>query len=98
MFKRLTAVRHEQASSMQLVGEAVERRPGESLAASLLAVGWPQPGRSLAPTNLAQRQTWNYYCGIGVCGECRVMLPNGTSVKACQYEGDNQLPPEAAEP
>jgi ferredoxin len=96
MFKRLADSRLREPIRVQVLDEELDGQPGETLAASLLAAGWPRQGRSLAREDLARRPAWNYYCGIGVCGECRVTLPDGRSVKACQYENESgaDLPPD----
>lgn len=87
MFKRLAPSHTAHTKIIRVGDEAVDCQVGESLAASLLVSGWPKPDRILAPNELAQRQAWNYFCGIGICGECRVLLDDGRSVAACQQEG-----------
>lgn len=88
MFRSLSGVGRKAPFLLTIRDEQLEAHPGESLAASLLRDGWLKKGRSLTRPDLKRKSPWNYYCGIGICGECRVQLGDGRSVLACQHEVD----------
>jgi len=60
--------------------ERHEARPGQSVAALLLGLGWPSrlsvTGQPRAP-----------FCGMGMCGECRVAIDGEAGVLACLTPG-----------
>jgi aerobic-type carbon monoxide dehydrogenase small subunit (CoxS/CutS family) len=56
--------------------ERHEARPGQSVAALLLGLGWPS---RLSVTGQARTP----FCGMGICGECRVLVDGEAGVLAC---------------
>jgi len=60
--------------------EPHEARPGQSVAALLLGLGRPSrisvSGQARAP-----------FCGMGICGECRVAIDGEAGVLACLTPG-----------
>jgi hypothetical protein len=59
-------------------GQAVEAYEGESVAAALLAMAH----RTFRVTDRAQAPR-SYYCGMGVCHDCLVILDGEWNVRAC---------------
>lgn len=67
-----------EAFSFFMDGVPVAAYPGESLAAALLAAG-RRHGRVTERRN----QPRGYFCGMGVCWECIVVVDGRPGVRAC---------------
>ena len=59
-------------------GAPIEAYPGESLAAALLAAG-----RRHGQVTARRGQPRGYFCGMGVCWDCLVMVDGRPNVRAC---------------
>ena len=70
----------ERGSAFELLvdGERVVAYPGETIAAALLAAGQ----RALRRTAL-RREPRGVYCGMGVCGECAMVVNGEPGVRTC---------------
>ena len=68
----------EQTCTVTVDGGALAARPGQTIAAVLLAAGV----RSLRTTRREQRPR-GLFCGIGVCFDCLVILNGTPNVRAC---------------
>jgi NADPH-dependent 2,4-dienoyl-CoA reductase/sulfur reductase-like enzyme len=68
--------RHRSPFTFEFEGARIEAWPGESLAAALLSAG------VVGLRTTMQGDTRGLYCGMGVCGECRVVV-DGVSHRAC---------------
>lgn len=64
--------------AFQFNGDSFEARPGEPVAAALLAQGVRTLRES--PVDGEKR---GLYCGIGHCYECRIWVNNESQVRAC---------------
>ena len=67
----------EAVETITVDGEAVPLRPGESVAACLLAADRPV----LGPTRAGGSH--RVFCGIGVCFDCLVTVNGVTGIRAC---------------
>lgn len=59
-------------------GEPVDARPGQTVAAALLASGV----RTLRTTRFGERPR-GVFCGIGACFDCLVVVDGRPGVRAC---------------
>jgi hypothetical protein len=76
--RRAPGIDRGSAFELLVDGERVVAYPGETIAAALLAAGQ----RALRRTAL-RREPRGVYCGMGVCGDC-VMVVNGEPrVRTC---------------
>jgi D-hydroxyproline dehydrogenase subunit gamma len=60
-------------------GENLTAYPGETIASVLYAAGW----RTFRKTE-SSNQSRGMFCGIGLCGECRMVIDGVPNVRACQ--------------
>ncbi len=79
MFRRLAKIERKTPFTIQVDGESVTAYRGETLATVLLVMG------KIAMRKTFQSQTLRgFYCGMGICHECLVVLEDETKVRACQ--------------
>ena len=64
-------------------GAPVMAYPGESLAAALLAAG-----RRHGRTSERRHQPRGYFCGMGVCWDCVVVVDGRPGVRACMTSAE----------
>ena len=79
--KRLEIIQRGDPSTITVNGSPVTAYPGESVAAALLA-----SGRCIfrsAPLNGEGR---GFFCGMGVCFDCLVMVDGVPNVRSCMVE------------
>jgi hypothetical protein len=62
-------------------GVAVTAYPGETIAAALIAHGQPAARRTAQ-----HREPRGYYCGMGMCWECVMVVDGQPSVRTCRTE------------
>jgi 2Fe-2S iron-sulfur cluster binding domain len=76
--KRIKGIEVSTLATFTFDGAPVSGFVGESLAAALLRAGY-------AATRLTQkrREQRGYYCGMGVCWECVVLVAGVGQVRAC---------------
>jgi ferredoxin len=79
MVKRLKNVSKKSPFMVHLDDEFVEAFPGETLATVILAAG-----KKTMRLSDKMHQPRSYYCGMGLCNECLVILEDGSRVRACQ--------------
>ena len=79
MFKRLAKIDRKAPFTIQVDGESVTAYRGETLATVLLVMGKIAMRKTLQSQNLR-----GFYCGMGICNECLVLLEDETKVRACQ--------------
>lgn len=64
-----------------LDGEAVTAYPGESIAAALIA-----HGREHARQTAKAGAPRGYFCGMGVCWDCMMVVDGAPNVRTCRVE------------
>lgn len=74
-------VERGEAFEFRFDGEAVTAYPGETVAAALLAAG-RRALRRTARRGMAR----GFYCGMGLCWECRVAIDGRPAQRACMVE------------
>jgi len=79
MVRRLEKVKREEPFVIQVDNDFIIAYEGETLATVLLAAG-----KKIIRRTLKNKSPRSYYCGMGICNECLVILENGTRVRACQ--------------
>lgn len=79
MVRRLKKVQRGVPFVIQVDSELVQAFRGETLATVILAAGKKMMSRSSRTKNPR-----SYYCGIGICNECLIILEDGSKVRACQ--------------
>ena len=79
MFKRIDNFDRGKPFKINVDGELFQAFPGETLATVLLTYGKISTRKTLKDKNLR-----GYYCGMGVCSECVLMIDEGFEVRACQ--------------
>jgi len=79
VFKRIDSFVKGKPFKITVDGELFSAFPGETLATILLTSGKIATRKTLKDQNLR-----GYYCGMGVCSECVLMIEDGFEVRACQ--------------
>jgi ferredoxin len=79
MVKRLQNVSKESPFVVQVDDDLVQAFPGETLATVILA-----SGKKMMRLSDKRQHPRSYYCGMGLCNECLVILEDGSRVRACQ--------------
>ena len=74
-------------------GVPVEACRGESLAAALAAAGL-----RATRTSAILGETRGYYCGMGVCGECVVVIEGRGQVRGCRVAVEEGMVVRALDP
>src|SRR4030043_1001201 len=77
--KRLKKVCKKRAFVVQVDNDFVQAFPGETLATVILA-----SGKKVLRLSDKRHRPRSYYCGMGLCNECLVILEDGSRVRACQ--------------
>jgi hypothetical protein len=78
--KRIKGIEASTLAAFTFDGVPVSGFVGESIAAALLSAGY-------AATRLTQkrREQRGYYCGMGICWECVVLVAGVGQVRACLF-------------
>jgi sarcosine oxidase subunit alpha len=79
MVKRLQNVSKKDPFALQVDDDSVLAFPGETLATAILA-----SGKKVMRLSDKMHRPRSYYCGMGLCNECLVILEDGSRVRACQ--------------
>jgi ferredoxin len=79
MVKRLQNVSKKSPFVVKVDDDFVQAFPGETLATVILA-----SGKKVMRLSDKRHRPRSYYCGMGLCNECLVILEDGSRVRACQ--------------
>jgi len=75
----ITGVKRGPSFTIDVDGESFTAYPGETIAAVLYAAG----RRAFRKTESGD-QSRGLFCGIGLCGECRMVVDGVPNVRVCQ--------------
>lgn len=76
--RRVPGIERGKAFELIVDGERLVAYPGETIAAALLAAG-----RRVLRRTALRREPRGIYCGMGVCGECAMVVNDEPGVRTC---------------
>jgi predicted molibdopterin-dependent oxidoreductase YjgC len=77
-YRLATGVERGPAVTLMVDGDRIQAFEGESIAAALLA-----EGRRVLRYSPRGREPRGFFCGMGICFECVVLVDNARRVRGC---------------